>query len=102
MNIVVVGTGHVGLVTGACFSEMGNEVTCVDNDPQKIRSIDGFNDRPSVIMLTAETYSDQINACLKYNVDSYITKPFTREDLVNAIQRSLDKLADKGRLKHAV
>ena len=40
MNIVVIGTGYVGLVTGACFSEMGNTVTCVDNDPEKIRSIE--------------------------------------------------------------
>jgi len=36
MNITVVGTGYVGLVTGACFSEFGNHVTCVDNNPEKI------------------------------------------------------------------
>jgi len=36
MNIAVVGTGYVGLVTGACFSEFGNHVVCVDNDAGKI------------------------------------------------------------------
>ncbi len=36
MNIVVIGSGYVGLVSGTCFSEMGNKVTCVDIDPKKI------------------------------------------------------------------
>src|SRR4029079_3437619 len=36
MNIAVVGTGYVGLVTGACFAEFGNHVTCVDKDRDKI------------------------------------------------------------------
>ena len=36
MKIAVVGTGYVGLVTGACFAELGNEVICVDIDEDKI------------------------------------------------------------------
>ena len=36
MNITVVGTGYVGLVTGTCFAETGNQVTCVDIDAQKV------------------------------------------------------------------
>ena len=36
MKVSVIGTGYVGLVTGVCFAESGNEVICVDNDPEKL------------------------------------------------------------------
>jgi UDPglucose 6-dehydrogenase len=39
MHIAVIGTGYVGLVTGACFADFGMRVTCVDKDQDKIRSI---------------------------------------------------------------
>lgn len=39
MNIVIVGSGYVGLVSGTCFSEMGNKVTCVDIDKEKIEKL---------------------------------------------------------------
>lgn len=39
MDICVVGAGHVGLVTGACFAEMGHRVICVDRDRSKIQAL---------------------------------------------------------------
>ena len=39
MNICVVGTGYVGLVTGAVFADLGNEVVCVDNLPDKVAAL---------------------------------------------------------------
>ena len=40
MNIAVIGTGYVGLVTGACFAEFGINVVCVDSDAERVRSLE--------------------------------------------------------------
>ena len=39
MRIAVVGSGYVGLVTGACFADLGHEVVLVDNDEKKLEAL---------------------------------------------------------------
>ena len=39
MRIAMIGTGYVGLVSGACFADFGHHVTCVDKDERKIASL---------------------------------------------------------------
>ncbi|MFD2568082.1 UDP-glucose dehydrogenase family protein [Pseudotenacibaculum haliotis] len=43
MKIAVIGTGYIGLVSGTCFAEMGNTVTCVDVDERKIKALQKGN-----------------------------------------------------------
>ncbi|PID63151.1 MAG: UDP-glucose 6-dehydrogenase [Ignavibacteriae bacterium] len=39
MKLAVIGSGYVGLVSGTCFAEMGNDVICVDNNPEKLEKL---------------------------------------------------------------
>src|SRR3954452_11549274 len=39
MRITMIGTGYVGLVSGACFAEIGHQVTCVDKDARKVAAL---------------------------------------------------------------
>ena len=39
MKVSIFGTGYVGLVTGTCFAEMGNDVLCLDIDEKKVNSL---------------------------------------------------------------
>jgi UDPglucose 6-dehydrogenase len=64
MNLTVVGTGYVGLVTGACFAKLGHSVICVDIDQEKVKKINNgvspiYEEGLDGILLT---YKDRITA----------------------------------------
>jgi UDPglucose 6-dehydrogenase len=40
MRVAMIGTGYVGLVSGACFADFGHDVACVDKDASKIAALD--------------------------------------------------------------
>ena len=43
MKVSIIGTGYVGLVTGACLADVGNHVLCLDVDPRKLREATGWS-----------------------------------------------------------
>jgi len=60
MNIAIVGTGYVGLVSGTCFAEMGVDVTCIDIDEAKVKSL-----REGIIPI----YEPDLDGMVKRNVE---------------------------------
>ena len=56
MDIAIIGSGYVGLVTGACFADVGHNVICVDNDEGKIKTYSTeWMDSPA----SQQTFSDK-------------------------------------------
>jgi UDPglucose 6-dehydrogenase len=78
MNIAIIGSGYVGLVTGACFAEFGVHVTCVDKDQEKVSSLqDG----------RIPIYEPGLEEMVKKNMQSG-RLTFTT-DIVNAVEGAL-------------
>lgn len=76
MKISIIGTGYVGLVTGACLADRGHTVTCVDIDPAKVRMINSA---------AAPIHEDGLNEILQRTVGKTL---FATEDLMQAVQDS--------------
>jgi len=78
MNICVVGSGYVGLVTGACFAEFGVKVTCVDNDRSKIDRL-----KEGIIPIYEPGLEEMVKKNMKLGNLSFTT------DLSEAVEKSL-------------
>src|SRR4030042_5403287 len=78
MKVAMVGAGYVGLVTAACFAEMGNEVTCVDADRAKVEALE-----QGIIPIYEPGLEDYIRRNTQEN------RLFFTTDLAAAVQRSL-------------
>jgi UDPglucose 6-dehydrogenase/GDP-mannose 6-dehydrogenase len=76
MKVSIIGTGYVGLVTGACLSEKGHDVTCVDIDPARVAAL---NRAESPI------YEVGLEDLLKRNVGKRLT---ATSDLASAVQQT--------------
>ena len=60
MKLAVVGTGYVGLVTGACFAEMGNHVVCVDVDQDKLARLN-CGEIPVLSLVSSKLLTEILN-----------------------------------------
>ena len=78
MKLAMIGAGYVGLVTAACFAEMGNEVTCVDADSAKVEALE-----QGIIPIYEPGLEDYIRRNTQENRLSFTT------DLAAAVQHSL-------------
>jgi len=62
MKICIIGTGYVGLVAGTCFADMGNDVICVDNNPEKLNML-----KNGIVPFYEPALDDLVKSNLKKN-----------------------------------
>ena len=77
MKICIIGSGYVGLVSGACFSDLGNTVICVDTDKTKINNLNN-----GIIPIYEPGLEELILKNKKYN------RLFFSTDINNSIKKS--------------
>ena len=77
MNICFIGTGYVGLVSGVCFSDLGNNVICVDKDREKLRILEDGN---------IPIFEPGLSELVKKNIDS--GRLAFSDDLISSVNKS--------------
>lgn len=77
MDLVVIGTGYVGLVAGTCLSEMGHHVVCIDKDEQKINLLKGGG---------VPIYEPRLKELIQYNVEK--KRLFFSTDLPSSVKKA--------------
>lgn len=93
-TITLVGTGYVGLGTGAYFAEMGNKVWCIDNDDQKVKKLNAG---------TIPIYEPSLKELVKKNTErnnlfftTYIKKGIEKSQICFIAISTAEKMKDSG------
>src|SRR6202049_2138961 len=98
MRIAIIGSGYVGLVSGACFADFGHVVTCIDKDARKIAALAGGE-----MPIFEPGLAELVAACVEARLLSFTTElaaPARAADVVfiavGTPSRAADGLADLG------
>jgi UDPglucose 6-dehydrogenase len=76
MKIAIIGSGYVGLVTGACFAQVGHEVICVDNDERKVKALNSGRipiyepGLEQMVLRNVAAHRLQFSGSIEYGVDN--------------------------------